>query len=126
MKRCWIGVSLLVLLLGGGIFSTWQMQRSHDPMAEYLNRACAMAETGQWEIALDYVNRSMQKWEDNWGFSAAFADHEPMERINALFAQLEVCGRNRETVSYCLLCAQLREELEAMGEAHRFVWWNLL
>lgn len=126
MKRCWIGVGLLVLLLGVGIFSTWQMQRSHDPMAESLEQACAMAEAGRWDAAQNYVNQAKKKWDDNWGLSASFADHEPMEQINALFAQLEVCGKYKETVSYCLLCAQLREELEAMGEAHRFVWWNLL
>lgn len=126
MKRSWIGVGLLVFLLACGLFITWQMQKIHDPMAEDLKLASDQAEAGQWENAESYVNLAKQKWDRNWGFSAAMADHEPMERINALFSQLEVCGKAREKVSFRLLCAQLQEELEAMGEAHRFIWWNLL
>ena len=126
MKRCWIGVGLLVCLLGLGIFSSWKMERSHAPMAEDLKQAGAWAEAGHWDMAENYVNQAKQKWEDHWGFGASFSDHEPMERVNILFSQLEACGRRREIVSYCLLCAQLQEEFEAMGEAHRFVWWNLL
>lgn len=126
MKRCWIGVGLLLCLLGIGIFSTWQMGRSHDPMAGDIRQAASLAEAGQWELAENYVNQAKQNWEKNWGFSASLADHEPMERINALFSQLEVCIRCREKLSFSLLCAQLEEELGAMGEAHRFVWWNLL
>lgn len=126
MKRSWIGVGLLVFLLACGIFTTWQMQRIHNPMAEDIKQASEMAEAGQWDTSENYVNHAKQQWDQNWGFAASMADHEPMERINALFAQLEVCGRHKEKVSYCLLCAQLQEELKAMGEAHQFVWWNLL
>ncbi len=126
MKRCWIGVGLLITLLGIGIFSTCRMQKAHEPMSAALKQACALAENDQWEDALQCAAQVKQEWEDSWGLSASFADHEPMERINALFAQLEVSGQSRDTLSYCLLCAQLWEELEAMGEAHRFIWWNLL
>lgn len=126
MKRSWIGAVLLVVLLAVGIFSTWQMQRSHGPMAEDIRQARVMAQAGQWEMAEECVSRAKRGWEKSWGISASFSDHEPMERINALFAQLEVCGGIRETASYCLICAQLQQELEAMGETHRFVWWNLL
>jgi len=126
MKQSWIGVGLLFFLLACGIFSTWQMDRRHTPMAEDMKQAASMAEAGQWAISESYVNRAKQKWEDNWGFAASMADHEPMEQINALFSQLELCGRHKETLSYCMLCAQLEEALSAMGEAHRFVWWNLL
>lgn len=126
MKRSWIGAGLLVFLLVCSLLSTWQMERRHTPMAEDMKQAASMAEAGQWDASENYANKAKRKWEDNWGFSAAMADHEPMERINALFSQLEVCGKARETVSYCMLCVQLEEELSAMGEAHRFVWWNLM
>jgi len=126
MKRSWMGAGLLAALLVLGLASSFYMQRCYEPMSRDVRWASELAASGDWQEARDYVNRVEKRWKGQWGFAASFADHEPMEQINALFSQLELCGRHKETLSYCMLCAQLEEALSAMGEAHRFVWWNLL
>lgn len=126
MKRCWIGLGLMIGLLVCGILTTWGMQRCQDPIAWELEQAAYLAVQDQWQEAESYANQAKEKWESNWGFSASLADHEPMERVNSLFAQLEICSAARDALTYGLLCAQLQEEVEAIGEAHSLVWWNLL
>lgn len=126
MKRCWFGLGLLIVLLAGSIFVTWHMGRSHEPMAEAVTQAAERALTGDWGNAEALAGKARASWEKNWGISAAFADHEPMEEINGLFAQLEVYAASRDSLGYAAVCAQLRTALEAMGDAHGFVWWNLL
>lgn len=126
MKRCWIGVVCLVLLLMGGLYVDRVMGRSHAPVSQDLDRAaeCAMAE--DWTGAEAFTDRARENWEKNWHFSAAFADHEPMENIDALFSRLTVFAAAREKEEFGALCRELSRQVKAMGDAHDLKWWNLL
>lgn len=126
MKRFWIGVTLLVVLMAVGIFATWGINHCHDPIAQEIRRAGEAAWQENWEQAETLAAHAQKGWKKYWNLSASLSDHEPMERIDGLFAQLEVYGQARERVNYAAVCAQLGEELEAIGDAHSFVWWNLL
>lgn len=126
MKRGWIGISILAVLLAGGLLVTWQMGRCHEAISEDLERAADRALAGDWKTAERLSERAEEDWEDGWNFSAAFADHEPMEDIDSLFAQLEIYRSSRDAISFAAICAQLSRQIEAMGDAHGLTWWNLL
>ena len=126
MKRCWFGFGLLLILLGSSIWVTWHMDKTHTPMADTVEEAAQRALSGDWGNALALGQQAQDLWEQGWNISAAFADHEPMEEINGLFSQLKIYGQNRDPLGFAVVCAQLKESLEAMGDAHGFVWWNLL
>ena len=49
MKRLWISVGLLLLLLGGSLFNAWYAKELTDTMGEPLRLAQQMTQTGQWE-----------------------------------------------------------------------------
>lgn len=126
MKRGWIGLGLLAVMLAGGLLVTWHMGQNHQQIANDLKKAgrCALAEN--WEDAIDLAEDAFDDWEDDWRFSAAFADHEPMETIDALFAQLDTYRIARDSVSFSAICAELARQVEAMGDAHSLNWRNLL
>ena len=126
MKRGWIGLGLLLLLLAGGLLVTWQMDRCHSAIARELDAAADSALAGDWDAAGAYAKNAKRDWETGWNFSAAFADHEPMESIDAQFSQLGVYGSTRDAVSFAAACVQLARQVEAMGDAHGLTWWNLL
>lgn len=126
MKRCWFGFFLLILLLGTGLAVTWGMNACHDPISRDLERAAEAALAEDWGKAEKLVDRAEDRWEDCWKFSATFADHEPMEEIDAAFAQLEVYWKARDPVSLAAICGALARQVEAMGDAHEMGWWNLL
>lgn len=126
MKRGWIGLGLLLLLLAAGVLSAWAMVRWHSPLEQQLDLAAQYALASDWEQANRMVRDAENQWEKRWHPSAIFADHGPMEEIDALFAQLEVYEEEREALSFAALCKELSRELAAMGEAHVPNWWNLL
>ena len=126
MKRGWIGLFLLLILLAGGLLVTWHMGSSHEAIAAKLDLAARQALAGNWEMAEDLAEDAQDRWEDSWHFSASFADHEPMETIDSLFAQLEACQAVRDQLSFAVICAQLAEQVQALGDAHGLTWWNLL
>ena len=126
MKRCIIGAGLLLLLLAGGFFSTIWLERNLEPLPPLLDQAAQAAEEGRWEAADQLADRAEQSWQALWKMIAVFLDHAPMEQIDALFAQLEVCEKEQSQTDFGKLCVRLARELEALSEIHSPAWWNLL
>ena len=126
MKRGWIGAGLLAALLVSGLLVTWRMDKCHTQMAADLDRAAGYALTEDWEQAAFYAQQARNDWEKGWRFSAAFADHEPMEDIDSMLSQLRVYAAAEDRVSFAAVCAQLSRQVEAIGQAHGLTWRNLL
>ena len=126
MKRCWFVAMLLAALLFGCLYVTDYMAGVHTPIAREVGKAGEAAMAGSWEHARAELDHARQSWDDVRKTTAAFADHGPMEEIDALFAQLEVAAQWEDALGFSTLCAYLSQSLEAMGEAHGLTWWNLL
>ena len=126
MKRGWIGLGLLLVLLAGGLLGTWGMTACHEPMAEDLEKAAAYALLGDWNRAESLAQTARADWEACWQFTAIFADHAPMEEIDGLFAQLQYYADagNLQALGAC--CTRLSELVEEVSDAHRLTWWNIL
>ena len=126
MKRGWIGVGLLTALLVTGLLVTWVMGKTHSEISHELELAAQFAMAGDWEEAVESAGDAYEDWQDKWHFSAAFADHEPMEEIDALFAQLLPYLQDRERVPFAAACRERARQVDAIGDAHGLNWWNLL
>lgn len=126
MKRSWIGAGLLALLLASAALVTWGMDRVHEPIARELDSAAEFALSGNWDQAEALAKKADAAWQESRNFSACFADHGPMEEIDGDFAQLEVYANAREGVAFAAAAAQLSQKVQAMGDAHGLVWWNVL
>ena len=122
MKRSWFGLGLLAVLLAGGLLVTWEMERIHEPVARDLITAGECALAGDWEQARRLSRQAKEAWEKNEKFRACFADHEPMEEIDACFARMEVFSRMKEAVAFAAACGETARKAEAMGEAHGLKW----
>lgn len=126
MKRSWIGFCLLVILLLGGILVTGEMIAIHEPIEADLLQAAEASLQGNWDRAGRLFRQAEHHWTGNQRFRSCFADHSPVEEIDAAFASLKVCCVRMDTVSFAAGCCSLACQVAAVGEAHAFVWWNLL
>lgn len=126
MKRSKFGLGLLLILLALGILSTWAMGKSTDPITETVRQAGEAGLRSDWAVAEEKIGEAKAQWEKRYPLCASLTDHEPMEEINSLFAQLAVYGESRDARNFAAVCALLAENIEAMGEAHNLKWWNLL
>ena len=125
MKRSWIGLGLLVLLLILGLLVTWAMDRIHGPIERDLITAGEYALAGDWETAESLFRKAEEFWEKTETVRACFADHGPMEDIDACFAQLEIYCRRREETAFAAACGETARKAAAMGEAHELQWENV-
>ena len=126
MKRIWIGVILLSALLVTGFWLSGFMKEAHLPAAQDLRRAGELALEEQWGPAQAYAKRGQDRWKKKWPVTAAIADHEPMDEIDALFAQLKTYAAAKEEIAYSAACAHLASLLEAISHSHSCKWWNLM
>lgn len=126
MKRCWFGFILLVILLLGGVFSSKTLIDNQKEISTHLRQAAEAAADEDWEAAKSTLTAAREKWEKGWHFTASFADHEPMEDIDSLFAQAEIYLRSQNPEALAAVCAELVCSVDDIGEAHALNWWNLL
>ena len=126
MKRSWIGLALLLVLLTLGGLGTWAMEEIHEPIADKLEDAAEQALQNQWRQAAFLTAIARRDWE-NWRLlRAGMADHGPSEDVDAMFAALEVYGSSREGVAFAALCREMARRIEAIGDAHGLLPENLL
>lgn len=126
MKRIYIGIGLLIVLLVLGIWIASAADKAHAPGAVDLEHASQLVLEGSWDKAEALAKRARETWQKKWCFTASVSDHEPMDEIDALFARLSVYARTQDAKDYAAVCAELSERLEAMSQAHAFSWWNLM
>ena len=126
MKRMWLGIGLLGLFLGLGLWGSYAMSALHDPIAHQLEQAADIALDGDLSVALDIAETARAKWDGHWHGTAIVADHAPMDEIDALFAQLPIYAEMSHQADFAACCAQLAALITATAEAHAFSWWNIL
>ncbi len=126
MKRCWIGIGLLVLFLAAGLWVMAEMDTAHRRISRDLEQAVEQTLSGETEQGVLLAQQAKQHWEDARRGTACVADHEPMEEIDSLFARLEVYAREGQALEFAACCARLSALVQAMGEAHSLQWWNIL
>ena len=126
MSRTWVGVVLLALLLILGIVSVLGIHSPLDTIATKLETASTLALAGSVADGAEAVREALRLWTSVRNAIAAFTDHDPLERIDAGFALLELYTAMEDTRNFSVVCLELSMQIRAVGDAHRIRWWNIL
>lgn len=126
MKRFWIGIFILSLLLAGSILIHTTLEKIVFPISSDLDLACKAALSEDWASAQDLAQHAWVRWETFHHLIAAFADHSPMDEVDGLFRELNIYAATRENPHFSATCTHLRFMTSAIAESHRLSWWNLL
>ncbi len=123
MGRFWIGIGLMAVLLGLGLYSSMAMDDVHTPIAHQLEQAAAMQDP---EKAAQALQKAKTAWDDHWHRTAILAEHAPMDDIDSLFAQAESFAKSNQMGDFSAMCMRLSQRIRAAAESHRLTWWNFL
>lgn len=126
MKRFWIGLILLSVMLAGGIGMLLFSHGFYDGFSEVLEAAADAALSDNWEDAKALMDNAAAQWEHRHHFFASFTDHEPVEEIELLLARLELYEKARLAVDFADACESLSHLCEAIDEYHSLNWWAVL
>ena len=126
MKQLLFGIGLLLLLLVGGLLSSFGVRWVQAPIASQLEEAAEAGFLENWAEAEARFAAARSRWKRYNSVLASIADHGPMEEIDCLFGELEFYIRSRDPVLFAGLCSRLSQLAQALGETHLLRWWNLL
>lgn len=126
MKRLWLGLIIVAVLLIGGALSSKALTAIHTPIASDLDRAAAAAMAGDWGAAQDMLLHATVRWERFRALTATLTDHAPLDQADSLFRELLTYSRAKEDLQFSAACAHLSTCITAIGESHRLNWRNLL
>lgn len=126
MNRFWIGIALLAAFLILGLWVAWSMNNIHEPIARSLEQAADAALAGDLETGAAIAAEAQSTWDRHWRGIASAADHEPMDEIDSLFAQVQIYAQAGKAADFAAGCGRIAKLITAMGDAHAPGWWNLL
>ena len=126
MARGWLGAAILAVFFVLGIVVAGAMERTHLSTGELLTQAAEMTLNGEFERGMALGMEAKSRWEKAWSGTAVVADHSPMDDVDALFAEMEIYAKTGEQPHFAACCRELAKRVEAVSEAHRFSWWNVL
>lgn len=125
MKRIWFGAVLLVILLILGIISSTLMEHLQQEQVARLDRAAELVTEGDWAAARALASEAKQEWDRTQLLIAALCDHQIMDHVEGLFAQMEIFSTTRSAPSFGSTCVYLARQLEALGSSHSFTLENI-
>ncbi len=126
MKRFWLGVGLLLVLLIGGLTLSGSLNRRYQPLMQTLTRAAEAARESDMTLSGDLLEQARRAWNRDRNFAAAVMDHNPMEQIESHFAAAENFCKAGDEEETAAACGQLAALIRALAESHQLSWWNLL
>lgn len=124
--RFWIGAVVLLVLLALGIGLTVGVSLQQEELAQTIAKAQEAVLSRDWEQALPYARQAQALWENTRHFAASFADHAPLEQMDALFSELWIYAREALEVEFAAVCSYISNLAKAIGESQSVFWWNLL
>lgn len=126
MKRLWIGIVLLAVMLAGGVGMLLFSGRFYRDFSAALDAAADAALEENWSEAAALTEQATAHWNRHRRFLSAFTDHEPMEEVEQLLSRLELFEQTRLSVDFADACRSLVHLCEAIDESHSLKWWSLL
>lgn len=126
MKRMWIGVVLLAVMLATGVGMLLVSRDFYGEFSDSLDQAGEYALAENWVAAGNKLRESQRLWKQYRRFWAASTDHEPVEEVQRLFSQLEVYEKCRQGTEFAAICRSIVHRAEAIDEAQSLKWWSIL
>lgn len=126
MKRFWLGVSLLGVMVVLGCWTGGKIMDTALPCAGQLDQAAALAMAEDWPGAKQAAERAQGRWQENRHFSACVTDHRALDEIDAIFEELQIYGAREDAESFAAGCVFLAEKFRDLGYSQELSWWNLL
>ena len=126
MMRGWFGAGILALFLVLGFVVSGLISHSHMPTCALLEDAAEKTLAGDFDSATELGMAAKDRWKNSWNGTAVIADHSPMDDVDALFAEMEIYAKTGEEPHFAACCKELAQRLQAVADAHKFSWWNVL
>lgn len=126
MKRLWIAVGLLAVLLSGTLLNAYYSQILSDQLTDRLGQAQALARTSQWDQAQSITRQAYQDWQNHHTYLHTFMRHTDTDRILQAFHSVLQYLELQEMDQYASANAELITQIDLLSEMEQVSLVNVL
>ncbi|MBP1736746.1 MAG: hypothetical protein H6Q60_627 [Oscillospiraceae bacterium] len=117
MKRLWISVALLVVMLAGSFLNYYYIKHICRELTDTLSSAQAYAQEGDWEHSEQSVTQARSAWEAHEPYFHVIFVHRDIDQILVEFHSLGELANKQETGGeFAAACAALMSEINLLYE----------
>lgn len=126
MKRFWISVILLIALLVGSFINNIYVKHFCDELNVDLTQAEEYAKNRDWNMASDYIERALAKWESHERYLHILFLHADIDNIFVDFhALLQLATEQESGGEYAAASASLKTRIGLLCEMDQLTWQNI-
>lgn len=126
MKRVWVAVNLLILILAGTLAHSFYIESFTHDLSLLLEAAESEAEKGAWDKAEELTQIARDKWESRGTYLHITLRHDETDEIHTGFREVAEFIQCQEGGEYSAANARLIACLELMAEAEQLTVKNIL
>ena len=126
MKRIWISLGILVLVLAGTLVHISGVRSVTGSITNRLDRAEAVVEQGDWEQARQLTQEAKEEWESVDTWFAIMLRVGDTDEVTTGFQEVMGFLQYEETAEYDSANGTLVEKVKHLYETERLSWTNLL
>lgn len=124
-RAVWVAAVSLILILGISFFCDGVSHQASHQLLQHAAQIRTLAQNGEKEKALAYMERLQTEWEDRAAFLSHVAHHERMDRITQALLQVEAALETGESYALALGLSGLEGAARALHEQEAFMLKNL-
>lgn len=126
MKRLWIAVALLALLLALSLFHAYQINALTERLVERLEQAQSQAQVGQWSHARALTSQTYRDWQNSHFYLHTTARHADTDEILCAFRSVLQYLALEEMDQYAAANADLITKIHLLAEMEQASLTNVL
>jgi len=126
MRRLWIAVALLAVMLGGTLGNAWYLGGVIDGYQRRLTTAQDLAGRGAWEQAEQLTSQVYQDWQDRDSYFYILMRHVDTDAIYLTFQEVREYLKLEEMDQYTAANARLVAQLGLLAEMEQLTLKNVL
>lgn len=126
MKRIWIALTLLILVLASALGNSYYVFRFTNDTVDLLSEAETMADTERWDRAEELTEFARHGWADHETYLHVFLRHSDVDSIEVCFEEVLAFLRRREIGEYSAANARLIQELKLLANGEHLSLGNIL
>lgn len=121
-----ISLALLLLTIGGGIFTAREIRIVSDRYVSASQEVLAMTEHGEWQRAAETTEAYLDSWQELVPRLQTIINHDDTDDVTLSLVQLAAAIRARDASACSIACAELRENAEHLYHRDAFTLANVL
>ena len=126
MKRLWLSVLLLLVMLGGTLGNSRYINALISDFEEKLTTARALSDDDNWESARALTQQVMEHWQRHDTYLHIMLPHRDIDDIHLTFQEVEEYLKLEETDQYNAANAKLIAQLALLAEMEQLNLKNIL